>query len=64
MKMRYYGTMIRQVLLAHITQHFPDRHSYLEKRIHSTGQNMAKMFKKSFNHQVIMQVKHQIIREL
>lgn len=56
-KMRYYGNIVKRILIAHITQQFPDLHTYLNKRIHATGQNLSKMFKKSFNHQVVFPVK-------
>jgi hypothetical protein len=52
-KMRYFGEQIRKILLAYRDNVYPDKHTYLEKRIHATGQNLSKKFKKTFNHQVI-----------
>ena len=36
-KMRYFGEQIRKILLAYRDNSFPDKHTYLEKRIHATG---------------------------
>jgi len=49
-KMRYFGDLIKKVLLAYKNNSFPDRNTYAEKRIHTTGDNLAKKFKKAFNH--------------
>jgi hypothetical protein len=49
-KMRYLGEQIRKILLAYRDNSFPDKHTYLEKRIHATGQNLAKKFRKTFNY--------------
>ena len=49
-KMRFLGEQIRKILLCYRDNSFPDKHTYLEKRIHATGQNLAKKFKKTFNH--------------
>jgi hypothetical protein len=62
--MRYFADLIRKMLVTYISGVYPDQHTYLEKRIHATGYNMSKTFKKSFNHQVIVQIKQKIIREL
>ena len=63
-KMKYFGDLIRKVLVAHLTNSFPDQHTYLDKRIHSTGYTFAKTFKKTFNHQVVSQVRMKMIKEL
>ena len=49
-KMRFLGEQIRTILLAYRDNAFPDKHTYLEKRVHSTGVNLAKKFKKMYNH--------------
>ncbi len=63
-KMRFLGDQIRKILLAYRDNTFPDKHTYLEKRIHATGQNLAKKFKKTFNYQVIKPLRSSIIMEL
>lgn len=63
-KMRYLGEQIRKILLAYRDNAFPDKNSYLEKRIHTTGINLAKKLKKTFNYQVIKPLRFGLIAEL
>jgi hypothetical protein len=63
-KMRFLGDQIRKILLAYRDNTFPDKHTYLEKRIHATGQNLAKKFKKTFNYQVTKPLRLALITEL
>ena len=55
---------IKKALMTYLTGEVADQHTYQDKRIHATGQNLSKQFKKTFNHIVIAQMKKKIFSEL
>lgn len=57
-KIRYLGYLINKILLVEYDiLESTDRDSYKNKRIHSTGTSMSKIFKKFYNFNVVMQLK-------
>ena len=57
---------IKKILISHLTGDLQDSntYSYLDKRIHATGQNLSKEFKKTFNNMVIVSLKRKLFSEL
>jgi predicted nucleic-acid-binding Zn-ribbon protein len=52
------------VLIAYLTGEIADLNTYQDKRVHATGQNLSKQFKKTFNHMVIGTLKKKLFQEL
>lgn len=50
--------MIKKILVAHKTKQYPNQNIYIDKRIHSAGQNISKQFRKTFNYLVIRKLRY------